>query len=125
MLRLAQRNTLGFTLVEVLVATALLATGLLGALTAFSMASRVMGVATNDTVLTLLAQEKLADIQVLGKEALAKAPTSGDFGPDHPEYQWEMLVHAPDELNLVAVDLVIYAPQAGGTRETWFSTSVF
>lgn len=115
----------GFTLVEVLVATALLATGLLGALTAFSMASRVMGVATTDTNLTLLAQEKLADVEVLGREGLAKAPTSGDFGEDHPGYRWEMIVNDPDELNVVRVEVVIYAPKLGGTREVWFSTKVF
>ncbi len=115
----------GFTLVEVLVATVLLATGLLGALTAFSMASRVMGVATTDTTLTLLAQEKLADVEVLGREALVKAPTAGDFGADNPGYRWEMIVNDPDELNVVRVDVVIYAPKLGGTREVWFSTSVF
>jgi len=115
----------GFTLVEVLVATVVLAIGLLGALTAFSMATRATGASTNDTVLTFLAQEKLAEIQLLGPERLAEQDEVGDFGPEHPEYEWEMLLGKPDDRNVVRVDLVITAPEAGRPRETWFSTTVF
>ena len=115
----------GFTLVEVLVATVILALGLLGALTAFSMASRATGASTNDTMLTFLAQEKLAEIQLLRADRLADQDTSGDFGPEHPQYEWEMFIGKPDDRNLVTVDLVIAVPEAGGRRETLFSTIVF
>lgn len=114
-----------FTLVEVLVATAVLAIGLLGALTAFSMASRVTGVSRNDTVVTLLAQEKLAEIQLLGPEGVSFAPTSGDFGPERPDYGWQLFVQEPDGLNVVRVDLLITAPEGGREREIWFSTNIF
>ncbi len=114
-----------FTLVEVLVATALLAIGLLGALTAFSMASRVTRVSTNDTIVTLLAQEKLAEIQLLGPEGISEGRQRGDFGPAHPDYQWELFHQKPDDFNVVRVDLVIIAPEAGRARETWFSTNLF
>jgi Tfp pilus assembly protein PilV len=109
----------------VLVATVLLAIGLLGALTAFSMASRVTGVSTNDTMVTLLAQEKLAEIQLLGAEGISEGQQRGDFSPAHPDYQWELFHGQPDDFNVVRVDLVIIAPEAGRTREIWFSTSVF
>jgi prepilin-type N-terminal cleavage/methylation domain-containing protein len=115
----------GFTLVEVLVATVVLAIGLLGALTAFSMAARVAGTSNNDTVLPFLAQEKLAEIEALGSFGIAEAETSGDFGPAHPEYKWELIIHDPDERNLVNVDLVITAQESGKNRESWFSTTVF
>jgi type II secretion system protein I len=115
----------GFTLVEVLVATVILALGLLGALTAFSMASRATSASTNDTMLTFLAQEKLAEIQLLRADRLADQDTFGDFGPEHPQYEWEMFIGRPDDRNLVRVDLVIAAPEAGRRRETLFSTIVF
>lgn len=121
----AVRGRNGFTLVEVLVATLILALGLLGALTAFSMASRATGASTNDTMLAFLAQEKLTEIQLLGVDRLGDLEKSGDFGPEHPEYEWEMLIGSPDDRNLVTVDLVIAAPEAGRRRETVFSTIVF
>jgi general secretion pathway protein I len=114
-----------FTLVEVLVATAVLAIGLFGALTAFSMASRAAGVSRNDTIVTFLAHEKLAQIQLLGADEVSMGPQEGDFGDEYPGYEWELSVQKPDDLNVVRVDLLIIAPEAGRTRETWFSTSVF
>lgn len=115
----------GFTLVEVLVATTILATGLLAALTAFSMAGRVTGAANNDTAIAFLAHQKLAEIQLLGGEELPVGVSTGDFAPDFPQYGWEMTVSEPDELNVMQVSLVILAPEAGRTREIWFSTAVF
>jgi prepilin-type N-terminal cleavage/methylation domain-containing protein len=114
-----------FTLVEVLVATVVLAIGLLGVLTAFSIASRVAAASTNDTMLTFLAQEKLSEIQLLGREEITVAPTAGDFAPTYPEYRWEMIVHAPDELNVTRVDVVITTPESGRERESWFTTNIF
>jgi prepilin-type N-terminal cleavage/methylation domain-containing protein len=127
-MRRAGRHARGlpaFTLVEVLVATAVLAIGLLGALTAFSMASRVSGIATNDTIVTLLAHEKLAEIQLLGPDGVPSGPQTGDFGPDYPGYRWRLFPQRPNQLNVVPVDLVIIAPEAGREREIWFSTNVF
>ncbi len=108
-----------------MVATAILAIGLIGALTAFSMASRATGVSTDDTVLTFLAQAKLSEIQILGRDGIEAAETRGDFGPDHPEYTWRMNVYKPDERQVRQVDLLISFPEAGRTREVTFSTSLF
>jgi type II secretion system protein I len=119
------RSRHGFTLVEVLVATAVLATGLLAAVTAFSMASRVLGATRNDTLVSLLAQQKLAEIEVLGRDEIAPGRTTGDFGPDYPEYWWELMAHDPDERNVMRVDLTIIAPEAARAREIRFSTAIF
>lgn len=123
--RLHARARRAFTLVEVIVATVVLAIGLLGVLTAFSIATRVSAASTNDTILTCLAQEKLAEIRLLGKEELATVATSGDFSPNYPEYQWEMTVYSPDDYNVVRVDVLIKAPEFGRERATWFTTNVF
>ncbi len=110
---------------EVLVATMVLALGLLAALTAFSTASRVRGASSNDTVISFLAQQKLAEIRALGREQLPAGTEEGDFGPDFAEYAWRMTVREPDDVNVVPVDLTISAPEAGRNRETHFSTAVF
>jgi len=121
----SRRQRQGFTLVEVLVATVILATGLLGALTAFSMATRVSAVSNDDTLLVYLAEEKLTEIQLLGWEGLPASGARGDFGPAHPEYEWTLLVDKPDERNVVRVDLVISFPEAGRIRDVLFSTNAF
>ena len=121
----SRRPAGGFTLVEVLVATVILATGLLGALTAFSMAARVSAASSDDTLLVFLAEEKLTEIQLLDRDELASGDRLGDFGPEHPEYEWRMAVGEPDKRNVVRVDLAISFPEAGREREARFSTNVF
>ena len=116
----------GFTLVEVLVATVIIAIGLLGALTAFSMASRVTAVSTHDTLVSVLAQQRLAEIRALAmSDELPEGQSSGDFGDQHPGYSWRVAVSAHDDLNVRRVELRIYAPRPGTPRETRFTTEVF
>jgi Tfp pilus assembly protein PilV len=113
-------------LVEVLVATVILAIGLLGALTAFSMAARVTGRSAQDTAVTLLAQEKLAAIMIDGRAGkLTPGMTQGDFGADRPGYSWRLVVSAPDEGNVSRVGLTIYSPGLRRRNETRFETAVF
>jgi Tfp pilus assembly protein PilV len=111
--------------VEVLVATAVVAIGLLAALTAFSMANRVVATSSNDTVISFLAQQKLAEIQVLGPQELQIGTTAGDFGPEFPQHLWTLTVHEPDDVNVVPVELMISTAEAGRNREIRFATAVF
>lgn len=106
-------------------ATSVLAIGLLGALTAFSMAARVTGISTNDTIVSFLAHQKLAEAQVLGPEQLTPGTTTGSFEPTYPDYSWELTVSQPDALNVVPVHLTIYAPEGGKTRAYQFATALF
>ncbi|MDH4179734.1 MAG: prepilin-type N-terminal cleavage/methylation domain-containing protein [Armatimonadota bacterium] len=115
----------GFTLVEVLVATGVVALGLVAALTAFSMATRVRAVSSNDTIVAFLAQQKLAEIQLLGPEQLPAGADQGDFGPEFPQYLWKLTVHEPDDVNVVPVDLIISTMEAGRKREVRFTTAIF
>ena len=121
----SRSRRIGFTLVEVLVATVLLALGLLGGLAAFSMATRASAASTNDTVIPLLAQAKLAEVQAVPRDELATGTTQGDFGDAYPGCRWELTIHPPDELHVVRVDLTIQARQSGRQRETTFSTAIF
>ena len=63
--------------------------------------------------------------RLLEREDLPSGTTTGEFGPDYVEHYWQLTVHEPDELNVVWVDVVIYAPEAGRTREVRLSTAIF
>ena len=112
----------GFTLVEVLVATAVLAIGLLAVLAAFSMAARVASISSKDTTITFLAQQKLAEIQIQEPTQLVAGVTQGSFAPAHPDYSWDMTIYRPDDLSVIRIDLTIYDSQSVATR---FTTAVF
>jgi general secretion pathway protein I len=112
----------GFTLVEVLIATAVLAIGLLAVLASFSMAARVSNISSRDTTIAFLAQEKLAEIQSENPTSLMPGVLQGSFAPEHPDYSWEVTIYRPDDLNVIRVDLTIYDPQSSPTR---FTTAVF
>ncbi len=116
----------GFTLVEVLVATSIIAIGLLGALTAFSMASRVTAASTYDTIVSALAQQRLAEVRALAlSDLLPEGESEGDFGDEHPGCSWRIVVGRPDEMHVRRVDVIISAPRSGKTHETRFTTSLF
>ena len=116
----------GFTLVEVLVATVIIAIGLLGALTAFSMASRVTAASAHDTLVAALAQQRLADIRALAlSDQLPDGLSEGDFGERYPAYSWRVIVSDPDEMHIRRVEVTIYALRAGKKRETRFTTELF
>jgi type II secretion system protein I len=120
-----QRGSRGFTLVEVLVAAVVLVIGLLAAFNAFSLAARVTGASRNDTLVAFLAQQKLAEIQVLARSGLQAGTTAGDFAPEHSQYTWQTTVGEPDDRNVRRVHLVISAPEMGRRREMRFSTAIF
>jgi prepilin-type N-terminal cleavage/methylation domain-containing protein len=120
-----RRGTRGFTLIEVLVATVILAIGLLAALTAFSMAARASGASRNDTIVPLLAEEQFAAVQTTPRDELVAGDSRGGFGDEYPDYSWDMRIWPQDELHRVRVDLVVHARQAGRTRDARFSTIIF
>jgi len=118
----SRSRTSGFTLVEVLVATAVLAIALLAVLASFSMAARVTNLSTKDTTIAFLAQQKLAEIQLEDPQRITPGVSQGSFAPAHPDYSWEINVYGPDDLHVIRVDLTIYDPQYSATR---FTTAIF
>lgn len=75
----------GFTLLEVMVALAIMAGVLMTVISSFSYH---LGIATRDkeeTVATLLARSKLDQSRLLGDKA-----ATGTFAPDWPEISWKL-----------------------------------
>jgi general secretion pathway protein I len=78
----------GFTLLEVMIALAFLAIGLVGV---FLTQSQSISMATESRFMTtaaLLAQSKMADAEMA--TALSNHSEDGDFGDDYPQYKWKL-----------------------------------
>jgi len=121
----SRRRSPGFTLIEVLVATVILAIGLVAGLTAFSTATRATGASTNDTLVPLLAERKLAEVKAVPRDELKTETSTGDFGDEYPGYTFDLTVSPPDDLHVVRVELTIHALEMGRKRDIKFATDIF
>ncbi|MBU4425857.1 MAG: prepilin-type N-terminal cleavage/methylation domain-containing protein [Proteobacteria bacterium] len=88
--RKQKRKSFGFTLLEVMVAMAIIAIALTAVLGSQSQSVSLASEAKFNTTAPLLAQSKIAEIEVAEQGALAG--DSGDFGEDFPGYTWELSV---------------------------------
>lgn len=80
----------GFTLLEVMVAMAIIAIALTAVLGSQSQSVSLASEAKFSTTAPLLAQSKMAQIEVVELKDLND--DSGDFGDDFPGYTWEISV---------------------------------
>lgn len=80
----------GFTLLEVMIAVALIAIALTTLLGSQSQSVSFANSAKFETMAALLAQSKMSEITVQEPDELRS--DSGDFGDDYPGYAWEVNV---------------------------------
>lgn len=83
-----QKKTRGFTLMEVLIAMAILAIALVSV---FQSQSQSVSMAADSRFMTtaaLLAQSKMAEAET--SASLYNHVENGDFGSDYPEYVWRL-----------------------------------
>ncbi len=79
----------GFTLVEVVIAIAILALVLVPLLGSVSHGLKTVRMAKTRSVAFRLAQDKMAEIEMLPVPD-AEGTESGDFGDEYPDYRWEI-----------------------------------
>jgi general secretion pathway protein I len=89
----------GFTLLEVMIAMAIIAIALVAVLGSQSQSLTLASEAKFNTTAALLAQSKMAEIETESMENLSS--DSGDFGEDFPNYHWEYTV---GDLSLAGVE---------------------
>lgn len=77
----------GFTLLEVMIATAIIAIALVAALGSQSQSVSLANEAKFSTTVAFLAQKKMAELEAEDLEELRS--DTGDFGEDFPGYRWE------------------------------------
>lgn len=85
-----RKENRGFTLLEVMVAIALIAIALTAVLGSQSQSVSLAGEARFNTTATLLAQSKMAEIELQDPRDLTA--DSGDFDEDFPGYTWNLSV---------------------------------
>ena len=87
---MTQNKANGFTLIEVLLAMALLAIGLFAV---FQSQSQSISMSIDSRFMTsaaLLAQSKMVEAEA--DSTLVNHSEDGDFGPDYPQYTWRLEV---------------------------------
>ena len=92
------RALTGFTLLEVMVALAILSLVAVAFLRAQASSVHLVDVSVQISLATLLAKEKIAELESNGFPEPGK--TSGDGGEDFPSYHWEQVVSPTDLANL-------------------------
>jgi general secretion pathway protein I len=87
---MAEKNIKGFTLMEVMLAMAILAIALVSV---YQSQSQSISMATESRFMTtaaLLAQSKMAEVET--GSIFDTSSKDGDFGTDYPEYTWHLEV---------------------------------
>lgn len=80
----------GFTLLEVMIAVAIIAIALTTLLGSQSQSVSFANSAKFETMAALLAQGKMSEITIQSTDSLSS--DSGNFGDDYPGYRWETTV---------------------------------
>lgn len=114
-LRLRSRRTRpGFTLVEMIVATVLLATGVVAAMGAIHGAAQTTMLADGAQTAAMLAQRQITQLE-LQPDQLSGGAQQGSFGDEFPGYTWQQNAEATDYPNLFQVTMTI---RWGGVNDT-------
>ena len=93
--RMKKIATTGFTFLEVMVAVAIIAIALVTLIGSQSQSVSIAGEARFDIMASLLAQQKLTEIEAGNFDALFS--DEGDFGQQYPDYRWHTEVQSLGE----------------------------
>lgn len=110
----------GFTLAEMIVATAVLAVGVAGTMATFGAISRASGTASEYEIAARLAEQRMAEIEAAGSEAIVS--DTGDFGEEYPEYRWEQEVLDTDTEGVLELRLTVEWTSGESQRRVVVST---
>jgi prepilin-type N-terminal cleavage/methylation domain-containing protein len=120
------RHAGGFTLIEVMCAVVVLGIGISAILGLIAQATRSVSTARGATVQVALARQAMVEIENLYWQKKAdEVETSGDFGPDFPDYRFEVeITEDIDEkvTGLQLVELTVFWDRGSYEREYTLTT---
>lgn len=111
-----QRANRGFTLLEVMVSLAIIATVLVTLLGTHLMSLNLAQKNKEQTMMAMLARRKMEELFTIPFESISN--DSGDFGPEYPTYEWEVSVEKADIDNLKNVKITVSSPDGSFVLET-------
>lgn len=120
MSQLVTRQRGGFSLLELMVAVAILAIGLIGVLQVVSQGLRVSWQSEERTVASELAEQRLAE--ALLDPELEPGSDSGDFGEEYPVYRWSQTVDETELEGLYRVTVEVSWDSGVKTRAVELET---
>ena len=103
----------GFTLLEVLIALAIIAIVLITCVRAQNQSIRLHQLSRDMTIATILARQKMGEIEVVGFPELGE--DDGDFGDAFPGFTWKTTVSMTPFEEARRIDLSVVWKE--GTRE--------
>lgn len=95
----------GFTLLEVMIAMAILATTLIVVFQSQSQSISMANDSRSLTVLSLLAQSKMADMESM--TTLSEGESKGNFGVDYPDYDWRIGISPSKITSFYKVEVIV------------------
>ncbi|MCK5658077.1 MAG: type II secretion system minor pseudopilin GspI [Deltaproteobacteria bacterium] len=99
------RSHSGFTLIEVLVAVAILAIAMVAILKANVQNLDALTKSRETTTASLLAASKLAEIEAAGVANWGES--QGDFGEDYPEFTWQVETTSTEVEGLERIAVIV------------------
>jgi prepilin-type N-terminal cleavage/methylation domain-containing protein len=121
-----RRSRSGFTLIEMIVATVVLAIGVIGTVGAFNAATKASVVASEQQTATMLAQKQIAEAETQAEGNITGGESDGDFGIDYPGFRWKQSITATDYTYLFQISVTVSwgpAPQRQRTVTTYLVSS--
>lgn len=123
-------NKTGFSLLELIIAIAVLAVGLVGVLQIFPIGLRASHTAGMMTKAAFLAQNKIEDVKLAGFDAIAELPPKIPLSGKDGDFEWNVRI---DDVNLEGVEdpsemrkvtVILTWPERNTTRSKEFITYV-
>jgi general secretion pathway protein I len=117
------RDRRGFTLLEVMVAVAILAIALVAILKANVQSLDTLVETRERTTVALLAASKMAEVEAVGVANWSEF--QGDFGEDYPDFTWRVETAPTEVERLIRVAVIVQAREGESGSETSIEELMF